>query len=354
MSTVGELQPPNPGTPSRAEPTLLTWLGRWLVYFSAALIGLALLVSPTWLPGTWSAASRRWQQYRSDSLHKEATAHVQALRYNEAIACMTSAIEVDPEDLAAYIRRRELFVVTGQFRLALSDANHLVREFVFLPDYYNERAQVFEHLGEFSNAIEDCDRALARIQSRPEDFEKEYTMRCNAIACKARSLEGLGESSEALDLLSAWIDYSMKLDETPFAQRAAMHGRLGEYDAALADFETGLLLEENDKSFWNADPIHVKSPFAHFLASCPDAKYRDGKRALELATRACEVTDYKHCAPLMSLAAACAETGDFANAVKWQQAAIDWSGGFVPKEVHARLELYSQRKPYRFTVEKKK
>jgi tetratricopeptide (TPR) repeat protein len=317
------------------------------VYLAAVVLGLALLVSPTWLPGTWNAASRRWQEYRSDSLHKEATAHVEAMRYDEAIECMSSAIEVDPEDLVAYMRRRELYFATGQYRRALGDANHLVNRI----GRYVDRAEILEELREFDAAIEDCDRALAQLGSSRENFAKEYTERCRAIACKARSLEHCGESSEALDLLSAWIEYSLKLDETPFAQRAVMYSRLGDYEAALADFETGLQLEEHDKSFWDDNPIHVKSPFAHFLASCPDAKYRDGKRALELASLACEITNYKHAAPLTSLAAACAETGDFAGAIKWQQTAIDLAGRFASQDAIERLELYRKREPFRSTVE---
>ena len=48
------------------------------------------------------------------------------------------------------------------------------------------------------------------------------------------------------------------------------------------------------------------------LATSPDAKLRNGRRAIELATRACELTKYKAAYILSTLAAAYAETGDFA------------------------------------------
>jgi hypothetical protein len=52
---------------------------------------------------------------------------------------------------------------------------------------------------------------------------------------------------------------------------------------------------------------------------------------------------------LETLAAACAESGDFDSAVKWEQKAIDLSqddGAFV-KRAKERLALYREKKPYR-------
>ena len=47
------------------------------------------------------------------------------------------------------------------------------------------------------------------------------------------------------------------------------------------------------------------------------------------------------------LAAACAETGDFDAAVKWEEKAIDLAPDGVKKDDYrARLELYRAGKPY--------
>ena len=51
-----------------------------------------------------------------------------------------------------------------------------------------------------------------------------------------------------------------------------------------------------------------------------------------------------------ALAAALAETGDFAEAVKWQQKALDWSEHYPKQQLEtmrSRLELYKQGKPCR-------
>ena len=62
---------------------------------------------------------------------------------------------------------------------------------------------------------------------------------------------------------------------------------------------------------------------AWILATCPDAKIRNGEQAVMSAAKACELTEWKDVHCLTTLAAACSESGDFDGAVKWQQKAID-------------------------------
>ena len=87
---------------------------------------------------------------------------------------------------------------------------------------------------------------------------------------------------------------------------------------------------------------------AVILATCPEAKYRDGAKAVELATRACELTKWKDSRFLGTLAAAYAEAGDFEAAVTWQTKAIGFLTDEQQKDHHrSRLALYRAREPYR-------
>ena len=96
------------------------------------------------------------------------------------------------------------------------------------------------------------------------------------------------------------------------------------------------------------DLVEAHSASAWIRATCRDAQYRDGKLAVASATRACELTNWQDTGALGALAAACAEAGDFAAAVKWQQRAIAMdSGARNAVNLQARLDLYLAGKPYR-------
>ena len=73
------------------------------------------------------------------------------------------------------------------------------------------------------------------------------------------------------------------------------------------------------------DDEHLLNNFAWVLATSPDDEFRDGKRAVELATKAAEQTNYETPHILSTLAAAYAETGDFENAKKWSAKAVELS-----------------------------
>lgn len=82
-------------------------------------------------------------------------------------------------------------------------------------------------------------------------------------------------------------------------------------------------------------------------ATHSESAFRNGIIAVEYATRACQLTDWKSAACLDILAAAYAETGDFDTAVKWELKAIATAPEDERTELRVRLELYQAAKPYR-------
>ena len=83
------------------------------------------------------------------------------------------------------------------------------------------------------------------------------------------------------------------------------------------------------------------------LATCGDAKYRDRKRALDQAKKAIDLEKRPDGDFLATLAAGYAETGDFVEAVRWQEKAMEAPSLKDDADARRRLELYRAKKPYR-------
>src|SRR5262249_50861318 len=126
---------------------------------------------------------------------------------------------------------------------------------------------------------------------------------------------------------------------------AALRGRAdaylsqGKQSEAIADYEQAL--KEDPKN------SGVLNNLAWVLATSPDDKLRDGKRAIELANLACEVTEFKQAHILSTLAAGYAETGDFETAINWSTKAVELGSQQVKAQLAKELESYREKKPWR-------
>ena len=87
---------------------------------------------------------------------------------------------------------------------------------------------------------------------------------------------------------------------------------------------------------------------AWLLATCPEAHLRDGIKAVDYATKACDATQWKDPDCLGTLAAAYADAGDFKQAVKWetQYGATPGLSQDQTTRSEQRLALYQDGKPY--------
>ena len=85
------------------------------------------------------------------------------------------------------------------------------------------------------------------------------------------------------------------------------------------------------------------------MATCPDCQIRDGKRAVEYATTACDLNHWISSNYLEGLAAAYAETGDFKEAILYQVRALELPTPIGESRTKAKqhLELYRKELPLR-------
>jgi hypothetical protein len=123
--------------------------------------------------------------------------------------------------------------------------------------------------------------------------------------------------------------------------RGSVRMQLGALKDAVADFETALQIDANNVATLNA--------YAWLLATASDDTLRDGKRGVEYATRACELSGWKKAAYLDTLGCAYAEAGDFEAAVQHENKALELHDEENEKEIQGHLELFKARKPFRDT-----
>jgi tetratricopeptide (TPR) repeat protein len=248
---------------------------------------------------------------------------------DKAIADYNEAIKLDhPFKAQIHVVRGDLWRDKGDLDQAMTDYKEAIRLAPKNPMAYTRRGLAWQAMGDFDKAIADHDRAIRLEPKNPLS----RVDRARAWHRKGDFKKAMADCTEAIRL-----DRGCAL---ALGIRGAVRGSTGDFERAIADCNEGVRLDPKESAGYAGR--------AWIWATAADARYRDGKRAVESATRACELNDWLYPRDLSTLAAACAEAGDFAAAVKWQDKAL--ALGKDEKERvkdRARLELYRATKPYR-------
>jgi tetratricopeptide (TPR) repeat protein len=254
-----------------------------------------------------------------------------------ALADLDQALRLQPSDLAALLIRARLYQTEGNLAAAESDVQRVLQLSPGLPQGLLIRSMILADKGRLGEAIADMKSVL---QQDPKSIA--WRLQLGGYYLQDR------RPTKAIDLFTEVLAD----EEDNWVARQARADTLlsvGKHAEAIADFEIVLKQQPEDDGILNN--------FAWVLATSPDDQLRNGKRAIELATKACELTDYKKPHILSTLAAAYAEVGDFETAVKWSRRAVELGDKTeeVDQQLKQELESYLQKKPWRErqTVEEK-
>jgi tetratricopeptide (TPR) repeat protein len=246
-----------------------------------------------------------------------------------AIADLDKALKVEPRDVAALLIRARVHQEQKDYAAARSDVERVLVISPDLPQGVILRSLISAAEGKLVDAIADMQAVL---EKDPSNVPWRLQLASYYLQDK-RPRKAIEVFTKILD-----EDEDQKLARQA---RADTFLSIGKHAEAVADFEIALRQSPDDDG--------VLNNFAWVLATSPDDNVRNGKRAIELATKACEVTKYEKPHILSTLAAAYAQTGDFETAKKWSKKAVEIGveKKDVDEQLKQELQSYEQKKPWR-------
>jgi tetratricopeptide (TPR) repeat protein len=246
---------------------------------------------------------------------------------DKARADFDRAIRLDPRATLAYYHRANLAYGRAQYDKALEDYNTVIRNDPAFDWAYHVRGWIYYRKKDYTKALADYETAI-RLVPTETVF---YRDRGNIALFRKQYDKALADYSRSIELDPAYA--------VPWLLRGKTWAAKKEYAKALADYEKAVQVAPKD-----AFASYFYTQLALFRAGCPDAPWRDGKKALTAARKAYE--SMKGPSEMAALAAAHAALGRFDKAVRWQTLALGAAPAGQKEQYRERLKQYEARKPY--------
>jgi tetratricopeptide (TPR) repeat protein len=154
--------------------------------------------------------------------------------------------------------------------------------------------------------------------------------------------ESLNDQERYADAVSTLKRAIAKDSEAAAAhfELARAQARLGQYDAAIGNYEKVLTL--------TPDNPEVLNNLALLYTSATNEEVRSPQMAIQLAVRACDATASQNARFVDTLARAYAASGNFFQAISWEDKALKRAGQLndkeLTRELEARYQLYLDHK----------
>ncbi|MGH7249005.1 MAG: tetratricopeptide repeat protein, partial [Pseudomonadota bacterium] len=273
--------------------------------------------------------------------------------YKAAAADLNPVVDADSQDPQAYLARAYAYFEAGENQRAISDVSRAIELEPDAAEYRIMRSQAYTRVPQFDLALDDANEVIRLTPNSADSYSS-----------RGYVYMAMGDSAKAIPDLS----HAIKLDPNAAmfrVQRGFAYGMEGRYAEAETEWRTAIRMRPDYGPAYSA--------LGWLQATCPDAKFRDAKRAVEDAKRGAKLGAPTMLAALVSggasdlkpkpgqdqpalawsldaLAAAYAEAGDFRQAVAVQQQAIAYNrttpNPLATKE-QKLLALYQQKQAYR-------
>ncbi|MCA9167250.1 MAG: tetratricopeptide repeat protein [Planctomycetales bacterium] len=246
-----------------------------------------------------------------------------------AIDNLNQAIRINPRYLNGILSRARLRLAQEQMDLAQSDINRALQLQPGLPQAILLRSLVYAAQNRFGEAIGDLQQLLRRSENENAAGVADIKLQMGTYyELDQRPRKAIETYTE---ILTATPDFQPAL-----RRRGDAYLSVGKHAEAIQDYEAAMKLTPDDPGILNN--------LAWVLATSPRDEVRDGKRAIEIAQKACDLTEFKLPHMISTLAAAYAETGNFDEAIKWSEKAVSDD---TEEQLSKELESYREKKAWR-------
>jgi len=248
-----------------------------------------------------------------------------------AVRHYSEALRIKPDFFATHLNLGIILRREGKLNIAIG---HFLKVLNLKPDSveaHNEMGISLKKQGKFDEAIGHYYEAL-RI--RP-DYANAHNNIGVVLALQGNDKAAIYHFSESLRIDSKYSDAYFNLGKIYFHQ--------GKIEDAILNYRETLHFDpDNTQALYN---------LAWILATHKNKEFRNGKEAVRIAEKLCNITHYSKALALDALAAAYAETGRFDAAVFTARKALELvlqdGSKALAQGLKKRLEVYQAGRPYR-------
>ncbi len=239
---------------------------------------------------------------------------------------ISDALVINPDAGEGFFMRAAIAAREGRFDAAVSDMEMLVRAYPTRESYVRTLAQYYQ----LDNRPRMAIRLMDELIRENKNGWRNLRMRGDARLSVGEHAEAISDYESAISVIEKAKKDSDKTEATESKEGA----------------------DEEDESVQPGPEEHagLLNNLAWVLSTSPKDSVRNGKRSLELALKACELTEYKAAHILSTLASAYAETGDFEKARQWSGKAVELGTAEDNEQLDQlkkELESYKENKPWR-------
>ena len=284
-------------------------------------------------------------------------------RLEEAKKAFDKAIEITPDSAAPRLQRARVLAMLGEQPGAIADLNKAVEMSAQKAVPLVLRARIQQQSGNLEAAAADLAKVLKDQPGNPAALELRGLIAADSgdYPSAIRDFTSIAKQDPPDPLVMGqlgmlhlaakqpraaikWFGKSLDLNKKLFL---SLRGRsdalisIGEHKKAAKDLRSALKIQPTDSG--------VLNNLAWLFATSPETNLRNGEKAIKLATKACEETEWKAAHIISTLAAAYAENGDFENACEYSHKALDADGGNgnIDEQLQKELSSYKEKKPWR-------